>query len=53
MRKVATFAALVMLGALALGTVAFAHGDDRGGGKRMKRVIVVASTKRSTKLQSG
>src|SRR5829696_3297380 len=33
MRKVATFAALVMLGALALGTVAFAHGDDRGGGK--------------------
>jgi hypothetical protein len=33
MRKVAFFAALVTLGALALGTVAFAHGDDRDGGK--------------------
>lgn len=33
MRKVATFAALAMLGALVLGTVAFAHDDDGGGGK--------------------
>lgn len=31
MRKVVAFAALVALGALALGTVAFANGDDDGG----------------------
>lgn len=35
MRKVATLAALVTLGALALGTVAFAHGDDGGGKTRL------------------
>lgn len=33
MRKVVAFATLVALGALALGTVAFAHGDDGDGGK--------------------
>jgi hypothetical protein len=33
MRKVVAFAALVALGALALGTVAFAHDDDGDGGK--------------------
>jgi hypothetical protein len=33
MRKVAVFAAFMTLGALALGTVAFAGDDDGGGGK--------------------
>jgi hypothetical protein len=33
MRKVAVFAALLAVGALALGAVAFAHDDDGGGGK--------------------
>ena len=35
MRKVAILAALVTLGALALGTVAFAHGDDGGSKTRL------------------
>lgn len=35
MRKVAILAALVTLGALALGAVAFAHGDDGGGKTRL------------------
>ncbi len=36
MRKVVAFATLVVLGALALGTVAFAHGDDGDGGGKTR-----------------